>query len=138
MSYGSADGVAALTPRYVQNSGAFDATTRPTLASVETWLLQVSTMLDNILTRHGYAVPVGDAGVKPMLDAFVNEEVASMVEGVNGSGRFGPSAKTGGSRARFAVLLEDVNAFVTSISPRGPYAGLGTRALRKEDGYARL
>jgi hypothetical protein len=50
--------------------------------------------------------------VKTALDHFVNEEVASLAEGVNGSGRFGPTSKSVGRQGRFALMLEDVKNFV--------------------------
>lgn len=111
-SYGSVAGVAALTPRF---SGTdFAATTRPTLAQVESWINQVSGMLNSVLSEAGFDIPVSQADAKLMLDAFTNEEVAAMVEGVNGAGRFGPAAAGKSSRRKghFAMILEDARAFI--------------------------
>jgi hypothetical protein len=114
-SYGSAVGVAAMVPRWPNSNGVFDATTRPNLATVEDWLDQVSALLNTILAENGFAVPVSQATARLALDMFANEEVAAMSEGVNGSGRFGPTAKQGGkAKGRFALILDDVETFIGS------------------------
>jgi len=112
MSYGSTAEVAALVPRYENGSGDFDETTRPTLATVTTLLTQVSAVVDSMLAGLGFAVPVTDADVTPMLALFVDQEVAAICEGINGGGRFGPTAKRGGGKGRFALILEDVQGFL--------------------------
>lgn len=110
-SYGSTAGVAAFVPNYV-SGGNFTAGTRPTLAQVEGWIDSISGILNSILAEAGFTVPVADDDVKDALDFFVNQEVASVCEGVNGSGRFGPTSKQVGKQGRFALMLEDVKAFV--------------------------
>jgi len=60
----------------------------------------------------GRDIVVTDDDVKDALDFFVNQEVASICEGVNGSGRFGPTSKAVGKQGRFSLMLEDVKAFV--------------------------
>ena len=111
-SYGDTSEIAALVPRRQGSGGFFDASTRPTLTQVESMANQVSALLNSILAQNGFAVPVTNADVVLMLDYFVNEEVAAIVEGVNGSGRFGSTAKSRGARGRFALIVEDVEAFV--------------------------
>lgn len=110
MSYGSSAGVASLVPRYVQN-GAFNTVTRPTAAHITSWLNQVSSILDTALAELGFTVPITDADVTPMLDFFVNAELATMAEGVNGSGRFGPTDKRSAGRSWIAIL-EDAREWV--------------------------
>jgi hypothetical protein len=111
-SYGDTDEVAALTPRNASTAGTFDLTTRPPLTEVESLCDQVSALLNSILAQNGFSIPVTDTDAVLMLDYFVNEEVAAIVEGINGSGRFGPTAKRGGSRGRFALVVEDVQNFI--------------------------
>ena len=65
-----------------------------------------------MLAQNGFAVPVSQADAKLMLDYFVNEESAAIVEGINGSGRFGPSVKRKGASGRFALIVEDVQLFL--------------------------
>ena len=111
-SYGSTADVATLVPRHANQSVIFDTTTRPTLATVEGQINQVSGILNSMLAEAGFDIPVSQADVKLALDLFVNQEVAAIVEGINGSGRFGPTTKQGGSKGRFTLILDDVKAFI--------------------------
>lgn len=113
-SYGTADEVAALTPQFA-TGGNFTTTTRPPVANVENWIDQVSSLLNTILAQEGFSIPVSQADAKRMLDLFVTQEVAAIVEGVNGRGRFGPSAR-GGSGSRFHMVMSDVRSFVAEFS----------------------
>jgi len=103
MSYGTAAGVGALVPRYANSSVTFDGTTRPTLTTVTALLASINSRLDIMLSSAGFTVPITDADIVPTLDFFVNEEVAAIAEGINGSGRFGPTAKKPGG-SRFAII----------------------------------
>ena len=88
-SYGSAAGVAALAPLYATGTGqTFTTQTRPTLVQVEAFVDQVSGMVNSILAREGFEVPVAQADAKLSLDGFVNLEVAAYVEYANGAGPF--------------------------------------------------
>lgn len=112
-SYGSAAQVATLTPNWANASGVFDTTTQPKLASVETWIDQVSSVLNSVLRELGFVTPIVDADAKRTMDLFVNEEVAAIVEGVRGSGRFGPQAPGKGSaKGRQQIILEDARMFL--------------------------
>lgn len=121
-SYGTSAGVAALTPRYAGTGGDFSETTRPTKAQVETLVDQVSSILNTILSKEGFSIPISQADVKLMLAFFVEEEVASIAEGINGSGRFGPTTKAP-NKSRFTMILQDVTEFV-SVNATG-IEGLG-------------
>lgn len=115
-NYGSLADIAAIVPRYADAAGEFTAATRPTETQVTTHLTQVSAMLDGVLANEGFSTPVTEETVTPMLDAFVNQEVADIVEGVNGSGRFGPrETSEGGGAGRFAIINADLVAFISSI-----------------------
>ncbi len=117
-SYGTLDGVAALAPRNANRGGAFDDTTRPTGAQVAAFIDQVSSIVNTMLAQHGFTTPVTDADVLPALRLFVNQEVAAMVEGVNGSGRFGPTIegrRAGGRKSRFQIILDDVATFIAEF-----------------------
>ncbi len=114
-SYGTAVGVAAFVPRWAASTGdaaTFTGGTVPTLAQVEGYIDAISGMLNAMLAEAGFTVPVTDADLTPMLAFFVNEEVAAIADGIHGSGRFGPSTKTGGGKGRFAIILDDVKSFV--------------------------
>ena len=113
-SYGSTQDVAALVPRYAGTAGDFTPSTRPTIAQVERLVDQVSGLLNATLAEAGFAIPVTQSDAKDALDFFVNEEVASICEGINGSGRFGPTSKVVGKQGRFSLMLDDVQAFIQS------------------------
>jgi len=110
-SYGSTGGVAALTPRYANGSGVYDATTRPTLTQVEGFIDQVSALINVMLAREGFDIPITNADALLMLAMFVNEEVAQICEGINGSGRFGPGQKQIG-QSRYKLITADVQEFI--------------------------
>lgn len=110
-SYGSTSGVAVLVPRYANASAAFDGTTRPVLTTVESQIDQISGLANSILAQAGFITPVSQSDAKLALDIFVNEEVAAIVEGINGSGRFGPTTKEPG-RSRFAIIVDDLKTFI--------------------------
>lgn len=134
MSYGSAKEVAALVPRYADSSNAFTATTRPTLAQVETWIAQVSSVLDAYLATKGYSTPVTETNLNAALDLFVNEEAAALAEGVNGSGRFGPTSQNKKQQGRWAIIRGDVTDFIDGLLV-GNIVTAGSSAVTREDSF---
>ncbi len=112
-SYGTAAGTGVLTPRW-SASGTFSASTNPTLATVESWHDEISALLNTVLKEYGFTIPVSQADARLMLNMFVQEEAAAMVEGVHGSGRFGPAAAGKGGINRFNIIRGDVSEFVKS------------------------
>lgn len=131
-NYGSAEGVAAIQKRHT-NDGDFDATTNPTLTTVDNWLRQASSAIDAILTANDYTTPL-DAGhaLKPVLDAFANEVVGELVAKANGRGRFGPSSEGGDDVNPWATLMTDVGDFIERIAPTGRSV-VKVAALTRED-----
>jgi hypothetical protein len=114
-SYGDVNGVAALTPRYCNTSTppTFDSTTRPTITEVVLLIDQVSSLINLVLSREGFQIPVVQPLCTPMLAMFCESEVASIAEGINGSGRFGP-IKTGTQKSRFSLLAVDIQDYITT------------------------
>lgn len=115
-TYSSLTEIAALVPRYANRSGTFDDSTRPPVEEVVTLIDQVSAILDSILATEGFAVPVTDTEAKRTIDFWVRQEIAAVVEGINGSGRFGPTTKSGGGRGRFALIFDDVVNWVEMMA----------------------
>ena len=111
-SYGSIAGVAALTPHHQSKAASFDDTTVPTSIQVATYLDQISAILDTMLAGEGFAIPVTDTEAKRVLDIFANQEVASIVEGINGAGRFGPAVGRGTPKGRWSVVFTDASDFI--------------------------
>lgn len=118
-SYGDTAEIASLVPKHAGSSGAFDATTRPSLAALESIVDQLSAMLNAMLAEAGFDIPVTQADAKLLLDLFVNQEAAAIVEGINGYGRFGPTQGKGLPRGRWALMLDDAKSFI-----EGNMAGL--------------
>ena len=114
-SYGDPAEIATLVPRWATVGGVFDPTTRPALTTVESLCDQISAALNALLAKNGFTVvPAAsqDPDAKLLFDFFVNQEVASVADGINGLGRFGPTNKQGGGKGRWALLVEDVEAFI--------------------------
>lgn len=110
-SYGTPAGVSQLVPRYANGIGTFMSTDRPSLQGVVSLIDQVSGLLNSILSQNGFVIPVVQADVVLALTIFVQEEVASIVEGINGSGRFGPTTKSP-NQSRFKIIMNDVQDFI--------------------------
>lgn len=134
MSYGDKNEVAALVPRYANTSGVFDQLTRPTQAQVTAWLAQISAVLDAYLATKGYSVPVTEANLNAALDLFVNEETAAIAEGVNGSGRFGPTSQNKKQQGRWAIIRGDVTDFIDGLLV-GNVVTAGSSAVTREDSF---
>lgn len=115
-SYGTTSEVAALTPRYANAAGAFDASTNPTLLRVEKFIDRVSAVVNSYLAQLGFTIPVSQADAKLMLDNIVVEQVALMVEGVRGSGRYAPGSKAIASRSMMSVLSEEIRDYLDSVA----------------------
>jgi hypothetical protein len=86
-SYGTAAGVAAYTRVYT-NSGVYDATSNPALASVEAWVNQVSSIANAALSSAGFSTPVTQAACVKMLTGLVEQSCADLCHAARSSGRF--------------------------------------------------
>ena len=86
-SYGTVEEVGALTPRFT-NNGAYDGSTRPTLAQVESWINRVSSTLNIVLAENGFRIPVTQSDCALTLALFVATEVADLCNYANSAGRF--------------------------------------------------
>ena len=112
-SYGTAAGVGSLAVKWTNSAASFDTTTRPLLGTVENQINQVSAMINSMLAQHGFDIPVDQADVLLTLVGFVEDEVAAIVEGVNGYGRFGPNPKSGNRSNYQKVISDDVKNFIS-------------------------
>jgi hypothetical protein len=133
--YGSPAQVAVFVPRYADKFGKFTQSTRPTLAQVELWLEQVSGVLNAYLASKGWATPVTDTDLAASLALFTSEEVAAMVEGANGSGRFGPTSPDQSGQSRFAIIRMDVMEYIDSLLV-GNQVTSGSSATIREDAFS--
>jgi len=78
--YGSTAGVAVYVKHMTNSSGAFDTTTKPTLADVDTILGEICAQLNGWLAAADYGVPVTSARATPILDRYANLGAAGMCE----------------------------------------------------------
>jgi len=108
-SYGSVAEVAALVKKYTA-SGSFTTGTHPTLAQVEGFIDKVSGLVNVLLAKLGFTVPISQADAKLALDLFVVEEAAALCEAANSSGRFfSEKARETGA---FQHIQKDTEAFI--------------------------
>jgi hypothetical protein len=111
-SYGSAAGIAVFARSYANADQEFTDSTTPTLTQVETWIDEVSAILNVELADLRFSVPVTQSDAVRMLDSFVNQETAALVLGMHNQGRFGPTDRGGSNPGRFAILLSDIKEFL--------------------------
>ena len=86
-SYGTAAGVAALAGVWT-NDGVFDGSTRPTITQVETFIDNISAIVNVLLAEEGFSIPISQTDSVQMLKQFVEESVADLCAYSNGAGRF--------------------------------------------------
>jgi len=91
-SYCEASDVAGLIPRYARD-GDFDDSTLPSLSRVESLIDNTSAIVNGLLAQMGFSIPVTASDVTLILKQLVSETVATMVEGIRGSGRYAPNSK---------------------------------------------
>lgn len=112
-SYGSLTGVASRAPRWAKD-GTFDATTTPTLTQAEGFIDEVSALVNIHLQELNFDIPITQDDALLLMNMFVNDEVASIVLGLHGSGRFAPKAgkAAGTGESRFVRILNDLKEFL--------------------------
>ena len=86
-SYGTAGEVAALSQTWT-HVGVFDTTTRPTLAQVESFIDQISGIMNVALSKQGFIIPVSQATAVMAIKSIVVQLVSDLVQAANSSGRF--------------------------------------------------
>jgi len=86
-SYGDATDVAALSQVWT-NNGVFDGTTRPTITQVESFIDQVSGILNVALSGESFEIPITQDDAVLACKSIVSEIVSDMVAAANSSGRF--------------------------------------------------
>ena len=111
--YGTLGGVGSLVPTISGDAHDFASTTNPAAATVTRLLEQISGIIDSVLAQHGFATPITTpAKVNAALDGFVEQEVAAIVAGLRGSGRFGPSSKSLQKQGYMGMISKDVSDFI--------------------------
>jgi hypothetical protein len=115
-SYGTSEKVAGYVPRYAAASGDFDTTTNPTQARVEGIIDRVSGLVNAYLKALGFTIPLTNADNVLAMENIVMEVSAVVVEGIRGSGRYAPNSKAIANRSMWAVLNDDIMAYLDAIA----------------------
>lgn len=142
-AYGSTAKVAEIVPRYAAAAGDFDTTTTPTKAAVENMIDRVSGLVNAYLKAKGFTPPLANTDNVLAMEQIVVDTVATMVEGIRGTGRYSPKNKAVMDRGSWAVLSMDVKSYLDSIvdglEVEETYARPNNSASRspiRQDGYS--
>lgn len=122
-SYSSVTQVTAFTRHLLDGETSFNANTRPDLGDVETFINQLSGLLNTQLAKHGITVPVTQVDAKHSLDAWVTSKAAAWVEMTQRAAGF---SDDGNERAPSLYnLMPDVVEFVEDNYPGWIKLGAG-------------
>ena len=111
-SYGTAADVAALSQVFTDN-GVFSATTRPTIEQVESFINQISSILNVALAGEGFTVPITQADAKLSCVSLVDETVKDMVAAANSTGRFFSENSLKSNLSMLAQIRMDIKDWVS-------------------------
>lgn len=115
-SYGTADGVAVRCGQYVNaTTGLFTdgvGATHPTKAQVETFINQVSGLMNTALSRAGFSIPVTQADAVLAITGMVEEYAADLVLATGMQGRFYSESFQKTGKNRIAVIADEIDAWV--------------------------
>lgn len=111
MAYGTAAGVASLDSLWTVG-GAYTTGSKPTLAQVESWLTQVSNMLDTAMANEGFAVPVIVSGVTSEFALLVEGLVKDLVNANHSAGRFFTERSLENSKSWMAQIRQELVDYV--------------------------
>ena len=96
MSYGTATEVSQLRSRYT-SSGSFTASTIPSSTAVTNFLARGSALIDVMLAREGFTVPVTATNVLLALDDLAVGYAVDLCDVANSAGRFYDESTTPGN-----------------------------------------
>lgn len=133
-SYGTVAEVAALTKRYTVN-GSYTTASNPTLAEVETMVDRVSGLINVLLAKEGFAIPVTQADCKLALADFVVGQTAQLVHGSQGHGIYAPGSERLRSTTLTRAIFKEAQDFIEANA--SGFEALGaTRTSHMTDGLA--
>lgn len=117
MAYGTTADVAGLARTWTENGAFLDpdvyvSGTNPTLTQVETWLEQISVMMDLALANNGFLVPVTQQTVIKALGARVAAFTADLVSLSHAKGRLFSDRIQQSGQDPLSIIDKDVNSWV--------------------------
>lgn len=110
-SYGTAAGVAAYAGVFTI-SGSFTTATKPTLAQVESWIDQVSALLNTALAKRGFTVPLTQADAVLAAKSIVEQLTSDLASAANTSGRFFSDRNLDRGVSNWNIIRNDISAWV--------------------------
>lgn len=113
--YGSAVGVGSYC-RTLSSQGVFTTSSNPTLSAVESWLTQISAMLDSVLRVEGFVTPLTQETAVSMSTVIVEMIVADMAKGANSTGRFFSEKSLDSSQTMWRTIVDDLTAWVAAMA----------------------
>jgi hypothetical protein len=122
------------------NNGVFDSTTRPTMPQVESFIDNISGIVNTLLAEAGFSIPISQVDAVLMLRQFVEEAVADLCAYANGAGRFYAErvVERGTSTTQiitrdFAAWIDDHAVGLENLGASRTTAKLGAIGYRESD-----
>jgi hypothetical protein len=128
MAYGTEANVGALARVWTTN-GSWSATTLPTSTQVNSWLDQVSAIMDTALAGSGFTVPVTQATAVKAIASYVEQAVADLCHASNSSGRFFTDRALERGISPMAAIRKEINDWVVESA-----AGLEALGAARQTG----
>lgn len=121
-SYGTVAGVAALAHTWTTDDTFADADayqdgTNPTQTTVESWINQVSAMLNTALAKYGFVVPITTARGVLVASAIVEQLVADLAAYANSKGRFLTEKFRDSGLSIWRAIRSDLDIWVLEYAP---------------------
>lgn len=134
--YCSMQDVASLAKMWTTD-GIFTENTNPMASEVESWIEQVSAMVDLALAQEGFAVPMTNtsalASIKPTVSAIVSD----LCHAANSSGRFFTQAALERGTSPMFVIRREINDWVSLMASGFEQLGASRQAaLQDTIGYS--
>lgn len=116
-SYGTADGVAVRCGQYVDPLiGLFTVDTHPKKAQVETFINQLSGVMNTALSKAGFTVPLVQSDSVLAVTGIIEEYAADLVLATGMQGRFYAEKFLNSGMNRMAFISKEINEWVISAA----------------------
>ena len=139
-SYGEASKVAALSLTWTDD-GEFTTSTRPTKLQVESFLDQISGIMNLALSKEGFSIPVTQADAVLAIESIVIQLVSDLVQSANSSGRFFTDRSLAAGISPLMQIRKEIsdwvqdqtNGFVNLGVPQSASSGVNLIGFRDTD-----
>lgn len=114
-SYGTASDVAAFVELYT-TSGSFTTSTIPTLAQVESWIDQISALVNAALAGAGFVIPVTQSDAKLAIKSYVVQAASDLAHAANSAGRYFTDTALQRGVSPMAAIRKEILDWVETFS----------------------